>query len=236
MGERAREIEDRYASSLDERLGGLGKGWDEQLKQRTDEITANHDGKLDERTAAIDKRHGEQLDRRLREMETSRTDDVRRRIEELAAQQDERMELRMGKLERRLSDVGAEIQRLGRHLIDLEAGLPGVAEQFQQLKDSVAHGYRSELAELLGSFDTAVDAVLSQMQGEMQSGLEKVEHIQEMVRSWEEAHNTVLGHRRARPAPRRATEMRRDVSSPIENPPDPGEESEPFEFDSSRDA
>ena len=240
--ERGREIaggitesEQRNAEALQERLAALTAEIEKRIagiaaesEQRTEALAAKLEGRMEEKAGKLEARRTQLMDQTLGEIE-------RRQAEGLQQHGREREALLAGLGEKvaglgaRLDALASEMEGLHRKLSDLEGAVPAISKRIDAIRASAAQSRRSEIEELLGSFDTAASAVLGQIQKEIEAGLSRVGSIQQLIGRWEEGRRGVP---QAGAGPEGAAEKEERSAAPIENPPPLYEDLEPFDFES----
>jgi len=155
---------------------------------------ADLDRKLSSLGSTVDRLEGEvggELEARVQARVESRFDALEKRVQELHSRQSDLLEERVSELGGRISQARAEVKALERRLSEVEDRMPGLFDGLGEFKKALAKGYQSELSSMLGSFDNAVKALLSQMKDELRGSLSRIEGIESMIRGRRSAEEDV---------------------------------------------
>ena len=140
------------------------------------------------------------LESRLATKTNQKIDAVEAHVQELHGKQGDLLEERcselaadIGKTDVQVQRTNAQIEGLKNDLEQVEARIPSLLDRLDDFREAVAKRCQGELASVLGSFDKTVRAVLTQMKGELQVGVSRIEGIESMIRNRKQAEMTLLG-------------------------------------------
>ncbi|MFP4176530.1 MAG: hypothetical protein ACLFT2_04830 [Candidatus Brocadiia bacterium] len=122
-----------------------------------------------------------QVEETVMQKVNSRTDAVEKRVQEVNSRQSENLDDRASELSTRISELEAEIRAFDRHLDKMEKRMPSVFDRLEDFQRALTKGYQNELSNVFDSFDNAVGAVLDQMKNELQTSLNRIDGIEDMV-------------------------------------------------------
>jgi hypothetical protein len=140
-----------------------------------------------------------QVDKRVDGAAADLDAQVRTRLDEQGAAMEERLaagrrelDESLKRVEALVSGTGEDIAGLRQRLDDVEARVPGLLEQLEELREALGRTLQTELKGVLSSFDSSVAGILEQMKAELQTGISRIEGIEQMVRGREEAERALL--------------------------------------------
>jgi len=172
-----------------------------QLASRVTRQAAEQAEELSQLRSAVEQLEGrvaEAVEVRAMERLTPRLDSLDKRMQSLHSKQSEALEeraadllARIGRVEANAESLRAELEALQRHLQELEDRLPGLFDRLGEFKRALARSYQKEISGMLGTLDNAVSSLLSHMRAELQTGLRRIDSIEEMMRTRERTEQDV---------------------------------------------
>ncbi|MGD2174696.1 MAG: hypothetical protein PVJ27_04775 [Candidatus Brocadiaceae bacterium] len=151
------------------------------LRRELDELERRMEKRLDSRAAELDARMTKKLDQK--------GDLIQERLEERSSSLSDAISSLDGKVGQARQQMEAFRQRVD----DVEGRIPGLFDRLDEFRDTLAHTFQAELGSVLTSFDNSMSAILQQMKAELQMGVSRIESIENMVRSREQAERSLLG-------------------------------------------
>jgi len=116
-------------------------------------------------------------------------------------------------IESRSRQMQQQADAFRRRVDEVEDRIPNLYDRMEEFRNTLATIFQNELGAVLGSFDTSVSAVLAHMKSDLHMGIARIEDIEQMVKSRDEASRNLLSGNE-KPALAEATEDVQDTETP----------------------
>ncbi len=150
------------------------------LNEELTELERRMERRLDTRAGELDERMTKKLDKR--------SDLLQERIEERVGSLTDSISA----LDGRVTRADDQIDAFRAKLEDVEARIPNLFDKLEEFRGTLGRSFRAELSSVLNSFDNSLAAVLQQMKSDLEVGIDRIESIEGMVRSREQAEQSLL--------------------------------------------
>lgn len=151
------------------------------LQGRLDELERRIEDRIDSRASELNARVAKKLDQK--------GDRLQERVEERASALSERI----AGVESRTQKVTEDVERFRERVDEVEARIPNLFDKLDEFQETLSRTFQAEMNSVLNSFDNSLASLLQQMKSDLQLGISRIEGIESMVRSREEAERNLLG-------------------------------------------